>query len=95
MIEGKVHREHIATVGDLISLKQELLNEITKLFKGQSTGNSVQWLKSAQVREMLGISLGTLHSLRIKGVLRFSRIGRIIFYNSQDIERLLTENTRG
>lgn len=90
-----MYREHIATVGDLISLREKLLSEIAKLLQGDATGKPVQWLKSAQVSKMLGISFGTLHSLRIKGVLRFSRVGRIILYNSQDIEKLLSDNTRG
>ncbi|WP_394370589.1 helix-turn-helix domain-containing protein [Dawidia soli] len=95
MIEGKVHRDHIATVGDLILLREELLSEIAKLLRNEAIGKPVQWLKSAQVSKMLGISFGTLHSLRIKGILRFSKVGRIILYNSQDIEKLLSDNTRG
>ena len=48
-----------------------------------------QWLKSAEVREILKISPGTLQNLRIKGTLKYKRIGGIIYYNYEDIVKML------
>jgi hypothetical protein len=52
-----------------------------------------KWLKSSEVRKMLGISPGTLQNLRVNGSLPFTKIGGIIFYSQEDIERLLKDNS--
>jgi hypothetical protein len=41
---------------------------------------------------MLGISSGTLQTLRINGVLRFTRVGSILYYKNEDISKILEEN---
>ena len=48
-----------------------------------------QWLKSAEVRELLKISPGTLQNLRINGTLKYKRIGGIIYYNYEGIVKML------
>jgi hypothetical protein len=80
----------VITKDDLQQLKQEIINSLASLVQGKNT--NPQWLKSAQVREMLTISAGTLQSYREKGILPYTRIGETIFYDRNDIEQILNDN---
>jgi hypothetical protein len=67
---------------------ENLLGEIKGLIKpGQ--GQSKQWLKSYEVRKLLNISPGTLQNLRVNGTLRYTKIGGLLYYKLEDIEKLL------
>lgn len=78
----------LITKEDLKNLKNEMLNEIRNLIKpGQSENR--QWLKSADVRNLLNISPGTLQNLRINGTLRYTKIGGMMYYKLEDITKLL------
>jgi hypothetical protein len=79
----------IITKEDLREFKSELLAEIKKLVPLEGQGASKKWLKSNDVRKLLKISPGTLQNLRINGTLCFTRIGGIIYYKLEDINRLL------
>lgn len=83
----------VITKNDLDLLKQEIIQSVSYLLKDKFT--TTQWLKSAQVREMLNISAGTLQSYREKGRLPYTRIGETIFYDRNDIERILNDNKVG
>lgn len=80
----------IVTKEDLQSFKTELLDELKKLLN--TSPSQKQWLKSPEVRKLLKISPGTLQNLRINGTLRFTRIGSIIYYNQEDIDKVLNSN---
>ncbi|WP_295715053.1 helix-turn-helix domain-containing protein [Mucilaginibacter sp.] len=78
----------LITKEDLREFKSELLTEIKQLMEpGQ--GQSKKWLKSNEVRKLLNISPGTLQNLRINGTLSFTRIGSIMYYKLEDINKLL------
>ncbi|WP_454804313.1 helix-turn-helix domain-containing protein [Mucilaginibacter phyllosphaerae] len=78
----------VITKEDLKEFKNEMLSEIRQLMQpGQ--GQSKQWLKSVEVRKLLKISPGTLQNLRINGTLRFTRIGSLLYYKQEDINKLL------
>jgi hypothetical protein len=84
---GKMNLE-VITKEDLREFKNEMLSEIARLMQpGQ--GQSKQWLKSVEVRKLLKISPGTLQNLRINGTLRFTRIGSLLYYKQEDINKLL------
>lgn len=78
---------------DLKIFKTELLNEIKEMIK-TGTGQSKQWLKSAEVRKMLTISPGTLQNLRINGTLHYTKIGGMMYYKLEDITKILEGNQR-
>lgn len=78
----------IITKEDLQEFKTELLEEIKNLFQFRNTEQKL-WLRSAEVKELLKISSGTLQNLRVNGTLRYSRVGGTLYYNYQDIEKLL------
>lgn len=78
---------NIITKEDLQEFKIELLQDIRDLFHIKTTEQKL-WLRSAEVKEMLKISSGTLQTLRANGTLSFTRIGGTLYYNYKDIEKL-------
>lgn len=81
----------IVTTDDLLIFKQELLDELQKVFS-QNTTPTKQWLRSSEVRKMLAISPGTLQNLRINGTLPYSKVGGVIYYPYEGIMRVIEEN---
>ena len=82
----------IITPEDLNEFKIELIEEIKKLFRQTGIQPVKQVLKSPDVRKLLNISPGTLQSMRINGTLPFSKIGGVIYYDYDDIQKMLTNN---
>jgi|GEM_PF-168902 len=82
----------IITTDDLREFKLELLDEITKLISGPKAQKVKKYLKSYEVREMLNISTGTLHNLRVNGTLPFTKVGNILLYDQEDIVQILEAN---
>jgi len=83
----------IITTDDLHEFKLELFDELKKLMASNySSPLPKKYLKSAEVMELLQISPGTLQNLRINGTLPYSKIGGIIFYDADEIHRIITEN---
>lgn len=83
---------NIITTEDLQSFKQELLIEIQKLLSQRQTTPARKWLKSNEVRRLLLVSPGTLQNLRIKGTLPFTKIGGVIFYDYDDIQKMIEQH---
>ena len=82
----------IITTDDLREFKLELLNDIRNLFSGPREQTVKKYLKSYEVREMLNISTGTLHNLRVNGTLPYTRVGNILLYDQADIIKILDDN---
>ncbi|WP_417237159.1 helix-turn-helix domain-containing protein [Bizionia paragorgiae] len=82
----------IITTDDLRDFKMELLDDIKKILTKQSSGTLKKYLKSSEVMELLQISPGTLQNLRINGTLPFSKMGGIIYYDSEDIQKVMRDN---
>jgi hypothetical protein len=67
----------IITHEDLQKFRLQLLEDLTRLMSGAvQPQTNKEWLRSSEVRKMLGISHGTLQNLRM-------------YYKYQDILRLL------
>ena len=82
----------IVTTEDLMEFKLELLEEIKKLLNSPSGTGSKKWLKSTEVMKLLQISPGTLQNFRINGNLPFTRMGGSIYYDADEINKILKEN---
>lgn len=82
----------VLTMEDLQEFKKELLQEMKSLFKGNPSGQIKKWLKSTEVRKLLGISPGTLQNLRINGTLPYTKMGGVIYYDHDEIQRILVSN---
>jgi len=78
----------LVTKEDLKELENNLLNAI-KLINKPGQGEVKKWLKSVEVRKLLNISPGTLQNLRINGTLSYSKIGGIMYYKLEDINKIL------
>ena len=90
--KNRMYRDQLITTGDLIAFKMELLDEIQKLLKEMNAEPAKKWLKSPEVRKLLGISPGTLQNLRVNGTLPYTKVGGVIFYEYEDIRKMLEEN---
>ena len=80
----------VITKQDLDNLKSEIIKEVSTLLGGRR--EEKKWLKSADVREMLNISAGTLQNLRVNGTLPYTKLGGTMFYEYDDVLGLLTQN---
>ena len=81
----------LLTKEDLKQFKTELFEELKK-FLPAAQSQAKKWLKSPEVRKLLSISPGTLQNLRINGTLSFSKVGGIIYYSYDDIQKVLEKN---
>ena len=80
----------IVTKDDFERFKIELFEEIRSLAGyPQRVGVSKTWLRSYEVRKLLGISTGTLQNLRINDTLPYTKIGGILYYKYDDIQKLM------
>lgn len=82
----------IVTPDDLKKFKIELLNELKKLMNEQQSQPTKKWLRSGEVRKLLGISAGTLQNMRTNRTLPFTKLGGVMFYDIEDIKRMLDKN---
>lgn len=82
----------LVTLDDLEVFKKELIQEIKMLNHGTSQQKTKKWLKSAEVIKQLRISPGTLQNLRINGSLPYTRIGGLIYYDAEEIDKMLEKN---
>jgi hypothetical protein len=94
--EGKDRREQrhklIVTLADLDNFKIEILYELEVLLKNLTGVSTKKWLKSTELRKLLGISHCTLQNLRTTGKLPFTKIGGVFYYDSQDVQDMLKKN---
>lgn len=81
----------IITTDELMEFKLELFEELKELLSKHSTGNLQRYMKSAEVMEFLQISAGTLQNMRINGTLPYTKIGGTIYYDTEDIQRVMQE----
>jgi len=87
------NRNQILTLGDLAEFKEDMLQEVKRVMKECVNGApGKKWLKSAEVKKLLGISHGFLQSLRDSGVLPFTKIGGSIYYDYADITFMMSAN---
>ena len=84
---------NVVTMEDLQQFKKELLDEIKNLLSNSAPVKK-QWLKSSNVREMLGISPGTLQTLRINGTLSYTKVGGTLYYEYSDVIKIFELNRR-
>lgn len=80
-------RVDFVTKEDLESFRVTLLADLVRMMKRADPAQP--WLKSYEVRKLLKISAGTLHRLRSKGVLPYSRIGGMFLYKYEDVQKMI------
>jgi hypothetical protein len=83
---------NLLTKHDLRDFKTELIEEVRKIV--QQTTEKKEWLKSSEVRALLGCSASTLQNLRINGSIPFTKIGGTIYYSYSGVVETLNKNKR-
>ena len=78
------------TKEDLKLFRMQLIHDLKQVLAQQAQPVMKKWLKSGEVRKMLSLSAGKLQNLRITGKLRFSKVGNILYYRFEDVEKLLS-----
>ena len=83
----------IVTWEDLQNFRTQLLNDISEILKQnkQSSNESIEFLKTSQVRKILNCSNGKIQSLRITGKLRSKKVGGTLYYKQEDVKRILEQ----
>lgn len=81
--------QNIVTIEDLQEFRLQRLNDLRELMEKQRNTTERTWLRSAEVRKLLRVSHGTLQNLRINGELPYKKLGGIIFYKLEDIQKAL------
>ncbi len=85
----KIYAHQIVTVEYLQQFKRQLVEELLTALKPQASPPAKKWMKSHEVRRLLKISPGTLQTLKSSGVIPYTKIGGVHFYDYEDIERIL------
>ncbi|MBI5371847.1 MAG: helix-turn-helix domain-containing protein [Sphingobacteriales bacterium] len=76
----------LLTLNDLKSLKEEIINEVKSCLQISEQENV--WLKTSEVKKILGCSEGTLVNLRASGMLPYSKIKGTIYIRRSDLSKL-------
>ncbi len=82
----------IITTEDLYEFKLQLLDGIKQLLENQSVRPQKKWIKSAELKELMDISSGTLQNLRINGTIPYTKIGGVLYYEYEEIVQLMEKN---
>jgi len=85
----KIYASQLLTIDHLQHFKKQLLEELLAAFKSQTGSVPKKWLKSYEVRRLLKISPGTLQTLKSTGIIPYTKIGGVHFYDYEDIQSLL------
>lgn len=81
----------IITQADLDQFKDDVINELRSLMAIEKTVKT-KWIKNREVKKMLQMSHSTLQTLRANGTLSYTKIGGIIYYNLEEIEKMMEDN---
>jgi hypothetical protein len=83
----------ILTKEDLEVFRRKLLADFKELLDHQDrkAEEAIEGFKTSHVRKILGCSVNKLVSLRITRNLRTKKIGGTLYYNKEDIKKLLDE----
>lgn len=77
------------TPAELQVFKSELLSDIKALLEENGKGKHTKWLRTRDLRKILG-SANTIAKLRCQGLLHPKRVGGILYYSSEEVEKLLS-----
>lgn len=91
----KVNRDQLVTLGDLQEFKEDLLLSIKAIMQANPPQTSKRWLKSYELKKLLNISNGTLQTLRTNGTLPYTKMGGLIYYDADEINRVLAGQKSG
>jgi Helix-turn-helix domain len=92
--DQKPSPSQLVTVKVLEEFRTKLLMDIKMILEGHLNKTTKRWMKSHEVRKILGISAGTLQTLRNNGKIPFTKIGGLTYYDAAQIDLLLSNPDR-
>ena len=81
----------VITAEDLERQLQKFVDEVKSAVTNNDSSN-VRWIRSKQVKELLGISDSKLQTMRINRSITYSQIDGTYFYDKESILSLLEQN---
>jgi Ser-tRNA(Ala) deacylase AlaX len=76
---------------DLERQLQKVVDEVKSAVTNNDSSN-IRWIRSKQVKELLGISDSKLQTMRINRSITYSQIDGTYFYDKESILSLLEQN---
>ena len=89
MYPQKIFASQLITVDHLEQFKNKLLEELLIALKSHISVVPKKWMKSHEVRRLLKISPGTLQTLKTSGIIPYTKMGGVHFYDYEDIQKVL------
>ena len=83
-----MNTDDIATKQDIVKLEKNLLEGFRKIFQDGDFSEK-KYLRSEEVCKMLGISTSSLQNLRNSETLPYSKVSGTIFYEYNDVIRMI------
>lgn len=84
-----MNRNELPTVAELYELEERLYNRISSLFE---LSKPKAWLRTSELKKILGITDSTAQHLRNTGALPCSKINGTYYYKYEDIVDLMERN---
>jgi hypothetical protein len=85
----RMYAHQLITIADLREFKNQFIEELLTAVKSQNSQVQKKWLKSHEVRRLLKISPGTLQTLKANGIIPYTKVGGVHFFDYEDIQRVL------
>jgi hypothetical protein len=82
--------KEIVTLEDLAKFKSELLLGIKEILDTRQDPDTPKYLRTSDVRKILGLSASTIQSLRNNGKLPFVKVQGTIYYKPGDNNELFS-----
>ena len=82
----------LLTTDDLREFKEELLSEFNQLLQNLKLAEPKRYLKSSEARKLLGLSPNTLLKLRVEGIIPYSKINGIIYFDRDEIVAMMEKH---
>lgn len=67
----------------------KFMNQLPNLEEQNGRENQIKWLRSRDVRKMLGIGDSSLQSFRIRGLIPAYKLGDMWFYREDQINAIM------
>lgn len=86
--------EYICIEKDAVEIVQNRIANLQSVLESHSIETNKKlgdWIENSELSNLLGLSLRSLHSYRLSGVLGFSTIGKKVYYKRKDVELFLSQ----
>ncbi|MCY1133988.1 helix-turn-helix domain-containing protein [Bacteroides hominis] len=86
--------EYIGIEKDAVEIIRKRVTDLQSVLESHpiETNKKLEdWIENSELSNLLGLSLRTLHSYRLSGIIGFSTIGKKVYYKRKDIELLLSQ----